>query len=618
MRRLLILLLLGGLSAPALSQESAELRPEDQVFLRLSVSPESVFVGEPVRLRFTIGYDRAFVKDHLVDLFSRRMDLQMQLKAPWLENIAEVLTEVDPRMLGLAPAKTAGESLSLALNDDVVEALCLPDRRFGEREFAVVAIERTYIPKQPGAIVLPAPALRLAWTSAFTPDFVNGRRPTDRHDFEIETQALRLEVLECPEEGRPPDFDGAVGRFEVSAEVGLDEVDVGEIFELTLTIEGAGNLGHFEVPGLGDLPGFHVYGSIAEATPGRLTVTYDLAATHGDLTSFPEIRFPYLDPGPPAVYRVARTAALPLVVHPGGPPEETPEPGAPETGPYVMWIPYLLIGGLLLFVALIITLVWWLTRAPRRDQPDPEGARILAAAREFEARLGGPDPDPAGAFTAYLSAVLGCPEAAVIAPGLGERLTAVGVPDDLAGRTATLMWAMVGKRYGGGGAAGDQADDLRGLVADLKYAFLEIHEAAAPPPPRRPMMRRWGVRLLVIAALTILLPLLLLRLPVGRRVTVKGEMRYQMLEPAGSPGSWLRSPVESLLGNRGLFLLDGQRFYVSRADFQRCWPESPHEMSNKGYTMEVTLEAHPLLLGGYTPATVTDVRRVPRPAVVSK
>ena len=79
----------------------------------------------------------------------------------------------------------------------------------------------------------------------------------------------------------------------------------------------------------------------------------------------------------------------------------------------------------------------------------------------------------ASAFVTYLAARTGCEPAAVISPDLGQRLTALGVPPQLAGATQELLERLSVRHYSGTGPASPQdpgADTraLRELVASLE------------------------------------------------------------------------------------------------------------------------------------------------------
>jgi hypothetical protein len=73
------------------------------------------------------------------------------------------------------------------------------------------------------------------------------------------SEPLTLEVLPPPEDGRPPGFDGAVGRFEMTASVTPSETTLGGApFELTLTVRGEGNIETVGIPRLPESPDFRV------------------------------------------------------------------------------------------------------------------------------------------------------------------------------------------------------------------------------------------------------------------------------------------------------------------------------------------------------------------------
>src|SRR4029079_18428198 len=84
--------------------------------------------------------------------------------------------------------------------------------------FTVLEIETTWIPTVAGKLTVPAPILRFAFATGFHDDTWTGRVPSDRHDAYVKGKARTLSILPLPEEGRPREFSGAVGRFGVQAE----------------------------------------------------------------------------------------------------------------------------------------------------------------------------------------------------------------------------------------------------------------------------------------------------------------------------------------------------------------------------------------------------------------
>jgi len=293
------------------------------------------------------------------------------------------------------------------------------------------------VPTAAGALELTAPSLRYVWGTKFEEDFVHGRRALDQRDGLVHGKPRTLKIQALPEEGRPARFTGAVGRFAVRADVSARELDIGQVFKLTLRIEGEGNLTRFATP-RPDLPGFHVYGAIDnEGAPRK--ITYDLAAVES-VDELPAIAFSYFEPG--AGYLEARTQPIPLTVQGGeAPRSETSSSWAP------VW--------LTIFLA-VFAFVFLLRK---KTPPSDADAAFEVAARA----------DPAQALTEYLATRLQCPRAAVVSPDLAGRLARTGVRRDVAERAALLVERLVAARYGGV-APKDAVAAATALVDELERA----------------------------------------------------------------------------------------------------------------------------------------------------
>jgi hypothetical protein len=419
---------------------------EERAFLETETPRTTYYVHEPLRLTLRIGFDRRFFETNVVQMFSRELDVPVQVHAPWLEALE-----------GAIPRNTLardGRRLSVALNDDVVGAERGEDRLRNGTPYTVLEIVRTYLPTRPGELVLTAPRLRFVHATKFKEDFVHGRIALDRVDALVVGAPLKLRVLALPEEERPPEFTGAVGRrFSVRAEASPRTLEVGAIAKLVLHVEGEGNLELFDPPRLDGLTGrFHVYGLIDDRGATRRMITYDIAPLVASVTEVPAIPFTYFDPQEPAAYRTVATAPVPLAVTGGAPlpPAETRRS------------PAVLVVALLLVVALAV-LLWLYAR--RRSAPAPDAAAV------FRAQVG---TDAAAAFTGYLASRLGCPAAAVIAPDLTARLEAAGVPEALAARAAMLLEELVAARYGGAASDGRTEANAWSLVEELEASFVRL------------------------------------------------------------------------------------------------------------------------------------------------
>lgn len=127
---------------------------------------------------------------------------------------------------------------------------------------------------------------------------------------------------------------------------------------------------------------------------------------------------------------------------------------------------------------------------------------------------------------------------------------------------------------------------------------------------------------LVLASIAILfvlyvcLFLLYYRLPSGSDVMIITEdVFYKFIELEWTHRMFFEAYV---LQNSFVRLVDNSLWYVSKADKKRLWPESPHNMSEKGYTIQTTLKIQPLLFGGYGKARLETVERINKIPKTSK
>lgn len=134
--------------------------------------------------------------------------------------------------------------------------------------------------------------------------------------------------------------------------------------------------------------------------------------------------------------------------------------------------------------------------------------------------------------------------------------------------------------------------------------------------------KKWG---LLITALILLTPGLLFivfyRLTNFRTQEITREIRYQIID-IGQLDT-LRFSCETIFGNRRIWVT-GERnkpewFYVTKADFEKLWPEPVSDMEGKNYTIEATFLVQPLLMTrGFSIATIKEIKRLRKTPVVSK
>lgn len=120
----------------------------------------------------------------------------------------------------------------------------------------------------------------------------------------------------------------------------------------------------------------------------------------------------------------------------------------------------------------------------------------------------------------------------------------------------------------------------------------------------------------ILFVLYVCLFLLYYRLPSGSdTMIITDDVFYKFIELEWTHRMFFETYI---LQNSFVRLVDNSLWYVSKADKKQLWPESPHNMSEKGYTIRATLKIQPLLFGGYGKARLETVERINKIPKTSK
>ena len=120
----------------------------------------------------------------------------------------------------------------------------------------------------------------------------------------LQSEELQIEVLPLPEQGRPAEFTGAVGRFQLSVEAQPTQVAVGDPVTLRVLIEGEGNMAAVQPLQVDAAAGVKLYDPKVEEEEritngvygGRRLFEYILIPEQGGTLNIPPLRFAYFDP----------------------------------------------------------------------------------------------------------------------------------------------------------------------------------------------------------------------------------------------------------------------------------------------------------------------------------
>ena len=138
-----------------------------------------------------------------------------------------------------------------------------------------------------------------------------------------QSELIQVEVLPLPQEGRPSDFSGGVGSFELSSAVDRTEVKLGDPVSVTLKIEGNGNVAAMKDPDIRWPEGVDLYESKGKNKLGRKgiaerVIEYLLIPRRAGDLEIPGFKVSFFDPEK-KTYMQGSTSPISLHVQGDGP-----------------------------------------------------------------------------------------------------------------------------------------------------------------------------------------------------------------------------------------------------------------------------------------------------------
>ena len=234
-------------------------------------------------------------------------------------------------------AEDAKESIALPVAGTRVRA------RYGsfskqENRYYTVSFSKIVVPLSPGEIMLePATLLasyrsptkgqgrqqgwRTNYPSYFDNNFFSTVEGETYQKYFVASDRNKIRVLPLPEEGKPRDFAGQVGRCKISVSATPTVLRAGEPITLTIVVDGYSFPEVFELPDLGRQLAFSrqftmpARQSTGRIDGGRKTYIRTLRPLGQDTTAIPSVRLPYFDPRTGS-YGVARSAPIAITVKP--------------------------------------------------------------------------------------------------------------------------------------------------------------------------------------------------------------------------------------------------------------------------------------------------------------
>ncbi len=261
-------------------------RGDSDIFMRLSLSRNSVVVGEPVTATLKIYHRANLAGFENVKFPSFKGFWSQEVEAP--ANIEFQREQVDGVMY----------------NSAVLRRWVIIPQKAGEQ------------PIEPAEVVCLVNVQRPRGSGSPFDDFFGTGYVTTRQ--RVTTPARSLSVSALPS-GAPASFAGGVGQFKVSAKVSKDSLKTHDAASLVVTVSGKGNIALVEAPKISFPPDFEVYdvktsvNTDKSGTSGSKTFEYPfIPRSPGDFTLGP-VNFAYYDVNARR-YETVSSAALPISV----------------------------------------------------------------------------------------------------------------------------------------------------------------------------------------------------------------------------------------------------------------------------------------------------------------
>ncbi len=267
---------------------------DPDVRLILEVDNATPYVGEPVRLVVTLGLGK--------NARGARFNI------PGVDGVFDVT----------APPTTDQNRRNR--DEFLLDILGAPvpvraaQREIDGRTFDTVTAERIIVPKEPGRQTIGPATVETRIVVR------EGRWPFEEEvtrSAVAPSNSLVLDVRPLPTDGRPPAFNGLVGRYALTASADPTEVSVGD--PITLTARVTGPMPEIILPpALDRQPAFDGFRAALDSGPPAVdargkTFKYTLRAERADTSEIPPIELPYFDTASGS-YDVARSKPIPLKV----------------------------------------------------------------------------------------------------------------------------------------------------------------------------------------------------------------------------------------------------------------------------------------------------------------
>jgi hypothetical protein len=159
-----------------------------------------------------------------------------------------------------------------------------------------------------------------------------------RREVRVASPKKTITVMDLPTEGKPDDFQGAIGTFSLAVAASPLKGKVGDPITLKMMVSGTGNFDMVHSPDITVTNGWKTYpatDNFEEHKPGSGKKTFEQAIvpTSADLSAIPAVQFSYFDPDAGEYVSLTSDPITIQLEKPSGVPAAADIPGASEQQP---------------------------------------------------------------------------------------------------------------------------------------------------------------------------------------------------------------------------------------------------------------------------------------------
>ncbi len=131
----------------------------------------------------------------------------------------------------------------------------------------------------------------------------------------LESAQLGIKVLPLPEEGKPANFPGAVGKYDFDMTVSPNQVKVGDPITVRMKVTGDGNLKAINMPAFKDSADFKFYDPKITESDGTKILEQVVIPANDHVSGLPAVNFGYFDPAEKKYTEITK-GPFPLTITP--------------------------------------------------------------------------------------------------------------------------------------------------------------------------------------------------------------------------------------------------------------------------------------------------------------